>query len=154
MRSAAIGHHFAGYYNRFWRLLFDAGIVPEAIGPEDDGRLPEWRLGLTNVIARATPGIDTLARDEYLRGYARLRQKVRRWKPRLVVLVGVSLYRALFDVRTPVRFGLQRQRFEGASVFLVPNPSGRNAHVPYEAMKRAFEQLARHIRRDRAPDRV
>ena len=56
IRSAAIGHHFAGPSNRFWKLLFDAGLVPEPIGPEDDGRLPEWGLGITNLIPRCTRG--------------------------------------------------------------------------------------------------
>src|SRR5207302_7000821 len=65
IRSAAIGHHFAGYSNRFWKLLFDARLVPEAIGTEDDARLPEWGFGMTNLIARPTPGIDTLTPQEY-----------------------------------------------------------------------------------------
>jgi TDG/mug DNA glycosylase family protein len=147
MRSAAIGHHFAGYSNRFWRLMYEAGVVPERIGPLDDRRLPEWRMGLTNLIDRATPGIDTLGRDEYGRGAVRLRRKVRRWKPRLVVLIGVSLYRVLFDARAPIHFGLQEDRLEGARVFLLPNPSGRNAHVPYAAMKKAFRLLARELAR-------
>ena len=60
VRSEAIGHHFAGYSNRFWKLLYGAGLVPEPLGPEDDGRLPEWGLGVTNLIPRCTPGIDGL----------------------------------------------------------------------------------------------
>src|SRR5213083_1188879 len=99
IRSAAIGHHFAGYSNRFWKLLFDAGLVPEPIGPEDDGRLPAWGLGLTNLVPRPTPGIDTLRLQEYADGERVLRRKVRRWKPRIVAFVGVTLYRAIFDNR-------------------------------------------------------
>lgn len=57
MRSAAIGHHFAGYSNRFWKLLYESGLVPERIGTEDDGRLKEWGFGITNLVARPTPGI-------------------------------------------------------------------------------------------------
>src|SRR4051812_42449985 len=68
MRSAAIGHHFAGYSNRFWKLLFESGLVSEPIRAEDDARLPEWGLGITNVIPRATPGIDTLSPREYVDG--------------------------------------------------------------------------------------
>ncbi len=60
LRSAAIGHHFAGYSNRFWRLLHESGLVPEPIGCEDDGRLPEWGFGVTNLIPRPTSGIDGL----------------------------------------------------------------------------------------------
>src|SRR5580693_6153986 len=99
VRSAAIGHHFAGYSNRFWKLLFESGLVPEAIRPKDDDRLPEWGYGITNLIPRATPGIDTLTAREYALGERALRRKVRRLKPPLVAFVGVTLYRAVFGVR-------------------------------------------------------
>src|SRR5262245_44394585 len=128
MRSAALGRHFAGYSNRFWKLLFDSGLVPEAIGCEDDHRLPDWRFGITNLIARATPGIDTLRPDEYARGVGTLRRKVRRYRPEVVAFVGVSLFRAIFDKRGPIRLGKQREMFEGATVFVLPNPRGRNAN--------------------------
>src|SRR5436309_15019114 len=81
IRSAEIGHHFAGYSNRFWKLLFDARLVPEAIGCEDDHRLCEWAFGITNLIPRATPGIDTLRPGEYVAGARALRRKVRRRRP-------------------------------------------------------------------------
>ena len=182
IRSAAIGHHFAGYSNRFWKLLFDAGLVPEAIGPEDDRRLPEWGLGLTNLVPRPTPGIDTLTPQEYVDGERVLRRKVRRWKPRIVAFVGVTLYRAIFENRkkgtgvffgpgarreqrtggilggaskkTPVPFsrpalfsrcGLQSERFEGARVFVLPNPRGRNAKFSYAQTLAAFRLLARSV---------
>ena len=150
LRSAAIGHHFAGYSNRFWKLLFDARLVPEPIGPEDDRRLPEWGFGITNLLPRPTPGIDTLTPREYVDGERVLRRKVRRWKPEIVAFVGVTLYRAVFEKgRSPVPFsrcGLQRARFEGASVFVLPNPSGRNANFSYAQMLAAFRLLARAVR--------
>ena len=65
IRSAQMGHHFAGYSNRFWKLLYESQLVPEPIGTEDDHRLPEWGFGITNLVPRATPGIDTLAPAEY-----------------------------------------------------------------------------------------
>src|SRR5437667_3373261 len=77
VRSAALGHHFAGYSNRFWKLLFESGLVPEAIATEDDHRLPEWGYGITNLISRATPGIDALGPQEYVMGERALRRKVR-----------------------------------------------------------------------------
>src|SRR6266436_1320629 len=86
MRSAAIGHHFAGPSNRFWKLLFESRLVPEPIGTEDDHRLPEWGFGITNLVPRATPGIDTLRLAEYVAGARALRRKVRRWKPDVVAL--------------------------------------------------------------------
>lgn len=143
IRSAALGHHFAGYSNRFWKLLFEAGLVPEAIGAEDDGRLPEWGFGLTNLIARPTPGIDTLAPAEYVAGERVLRRKVRRWQPAVVAFVGVTLFRTVFKARGDVRAGPRPERFEGARVFVLPNPSGRNAHFSYAEMLDAFSALRR-----------
>jgi TDG/mug DNA glycosylase family protein len=147
MRSAATGHHFAGYSNRFWKLLYESGLVPVRIGLEDDERLPEWGYGITNLVPRATPGIDTLGAHEYVAGLRTLRRKVRRWKPELVAFVGVTLYRAIFDrpLRTPVSLGLQVERFEGARVFVLPNPSGRNANFSYADMLAAFRQLKAEV---------
>src|ERR671928_309639 len=107
IRSAEIGHHFAGYSNRFWKLLYEARVVPEPIGTEDDHRLCEWGFGITNLVPRATPGIDTLRPDEYAAGVRVLRRKVRRFRPKLVVFVGVSLYRAIFAKKGPIAPGLQ-----------------------------------------------
>ena len=140
-RSDAIGHHFAGYSNRFWKLLYDAGLTPERLRAEDDRRLCEWGLGVTNLIPRMTPGIDTLETHEYVAGLKTLRRKVRRWKPRVVAFVGVSLYRFVFEEKGPVTLGLQKQTFEGARVFVLPNPSGRNANFTYDEMLTAFRTL-------------
>jgi len=142
IRSATIGHHFAGYSNRFWKLLYESGLIPEAIGAEDDERLGQWGFGITNLIPRMTPGIDTLNRHEYPAGLRVLQRKVRRWKPRLVALVGISLYRAIFDTKGPVRLGMQQETFEGAKVFVLPNPSGRNANFSYAEMLAAYRKLA------------
>ncbi len=147
IRSAAIGHHFAGYSNRFWKLLYDARIVPEPIGTEDDWRLPEWGLGITNLVPRATPGIDSLDPQEYVAGARTLRAKVRRLKPEIVAFVGVTLFRSVFGRRSgsPVRPGAQRERFEGAAVFVLPNPSGRNANYTYKEMLASFRALGRRL---------
>jgi TDG/mug DNA glycosylase family protein len=142
-RSEAIGHHFAGYSNRFWPLLYESKLVAERLSAEDDHRLPEWGLGITNLVPRMTPGIDTLRPAEYVAGARVLRRKIRRFKPRIVALVGVSIYRSLFDVRsgTHVSLGLQAETLEGARVFLLPNPSGRNANFSYAEMLAAFHAL-------------
>ena len=143
MRSAAIGHHFAGHSNRFWKLLHESGLVSEPLRSEDDGRLPEWGLGLTNLIARSTPGISTLKPHEYVRGLRILRRKVRRVRPAVVAFIGVSLYRAIAGTKGPIRLGPQRDTFEGARVFVLPNPSGRNANFTYREMLAAFRVLKR-----------
>jgi TDG/mug DNA glycosylase family protein len=147
IRSSATGHHFAGYSNRFWKLLYESRLVPEPIGYEDDRRLPEWGFGLTNLIPRPTPGIDTLRPEEYVAGVRTLRRKVRRLEPDLVAFVGVTLFRAVFGRRPGevVALGLQAERLEGARVFVLPNPSGRNAHFSYEKMLAAFRRLRKII---------
>jgi TDG/mug DNA glycosylase family protein len=143
IRSSLTGHHFAGFSNRFWRLLHESALVPEPLTYEDDDRLPEWGYGMTNIVPRPTPGIDTLRPDEYLAGRSRLRTKVRRHKPDVVAMVGVTVFRAMFPTRKGVvTLGLQKETICASSVFVLPNPSGRNAHFSYEEMLEAFRRLA------------
>ena len=149
MRSEAIGHHFAGYSNRFWRLLHESGLVPEPIRAEDDDRLPEWGFGMTNLVPRATPGIDTLRPEEYLAGAVALRLKIAKFQPPVVALIGVTVFRSLLGrgAKIPVRLGLQRERLEGARLFVLPNPSGRNANFSYAEMLASFRALRRLVKR-------
>ena len=147
VRSALTGHHFAGFSNRFWKLLYDSRLVPQPVTYMDDERLPEWGYGITNVIPRPTPGIDTLTRDEYVAGCARLRRKIQRYRPAIVALVGVTVFRALFpNSRAAVALGLQKEHLSNAAVFVLPNPSGRNANFTYDEMRRAFRALGRYVR--------
>jgi TDG/mug DNA glycosylase family protein len=142
VRSALTGHHFAGFSNRFWKLLSESRLVPEPITFEDDDRLPDWGFGITNLVARATPGIDTLRPREYVEGRRKLSAKVRRFRPRVVALVGVTVFRAMFpDHKGPVAPGLQRQMLGDALVFVLPNTSGRNANFSYAEMLSAFKSL-------------
>ena len=151
VRSALTGHHFAGFSNRFWKLLAESGLVPELLTHEDDGRLPEFGLGVTNLVARPSPGIDDLRPAEYVEGWRVLEKKIRRFRPAIVALVGVTLYRAirpLLDGDRPLRRpaivpGLQPQTIHGARIFVLPNPSGRNANFSYVEMLAAFRGLKR-----------
>jgi double-stranded uracil-DNA glycosylase len=153
VRSAQTGHHFAGFSNRFWKLLWEARLVPEPIDYRSDDRLPEWGLGITNLIARPSPGIDDLRPAEYVEGWRVLERKIRRNKPEVVALVGVTLYRAIRPAldgsapakSTAVRLGLQPETIDGARVFVLPNPSGRNANFSYAEMLRAFRKLRRTL---------
>lgn len=148
VRSALTGHHFAGFSNRFWKLLYDAKLVPEPITYADDDRLPEWGFGITNIVPRPTPGIATLDAAEYVAGRARLRAKIRRYKPAVVALVGVTVYRAMFpDRKGAVSLGLQPERIGDSAVFVLPNPSGRNANYSSAEMLTAFRALRRYVHR-------
>jgi TDG/mug DNA glycosylase family protein len=152
VRSAQTGHHFAGYSNRFWKLLKDSKLTPEPVNYLDDHKLPCWRLGITNLIARPTPGIDTLRPIEYIEGWKVLNRKIRRLQPEIIAFVGVTLYRAILpllpdvpksaDLRGNI-IGLQSIRIHDAVVFVLPNPSGRNANFTYSEMLNAFVALRR-----------
>jgi double-stranded uracil-DNA glycosylase len=143
LRSAVTGHHFAGHSNRFWKLLFESKLVSEPLTYRDDWRLPEWGLGLTNIIQRPSAGIDGLKPQEYIAGRKRLIATVKHYRPHIVALLGVTIYRTLFpEYRTGrISLGLQAKTLADRPVFVLPNPSGRNAHYSYRAMLTAFRAL-------------
>jgi double-stranded uracil-DNA glycosylase len=155
VRSAQTGHHFAGYSNRFWKLLYESGLVPEPVTFEDDDRLPEFGYGITNIVARATPGMNDLRAEEYQRGARRLLQKIETFKPEIVALVGVTVYRALLlslgdrqAMKRAITLGAQKPPVAfPATMFVLPNPSGRNANYTYEEMLAAFTALRRALNR-------
>ena len=148
IRSSLTGHHFAGFSNRFWKLLYESRLVPEPISYSDDVRLPEWGYGITNIVPRPTPGIDTLQPQEYVAGRGRLRRKILRHRPAVVALVGITVFRAMFPHRRDaVSLGLQQEQIGDAAVFVLPNPSGRNANYSHAEMVRAFRTLARYASR-------
>ena len=153
VRSALTGHHFAGPSNNFWKLLFESGLTPERVTHVDDDRLPEWGYGITNIVARPTPGVSDLTLTELRAGRAALERKVRRYKPAIVALVGITVYRSLFPKGVGRTFGSAaitpgrtRDRIGDAVVWVLPNPSGRNAHYSYQEMVAAFRALARACR--------
>lgn len=146
IRSSQTGHHFAGFSNRFWLLLFESRLVPRRITFEDDDRLPEFGYGITNIVPRPTPGIDTILPHEYVDGRARLRRKINRYRPPIVAMVGVTVFRAMFPERKgAVKLGLQPERIGETDVFVLPNPSGRNANFTYAEMLAAFRALRRRL---------
>ena len=153
VRSAQSGHHFAGYSNRFWKLLHESKLVSEPLTYREDQRLPEWRLGLTNIISRCSAGIDVLEPAEYRRGVATLERKIRRYQPRIVALLGITIFRTLFSAKGQpgdrLDLGPTTAQLAGAQVFLLPNPSGRNAHYSYHQMLTAFQTLHHNVERSR-----
>ena len=140
--------------------------MPEPLTSEDDVRLPEFGYGITNLIARPTPGIDTLEPREFIEGWNVLERKVRRLKPAVLALVGVTVWRAIFPLLDVDEDDRRRLRaatcpgplpltLHGAQLFVLPNPSGRNANFSYTEMLRAFRRLrTRHARTACAPPRA
>ncbi len=130
LTSARVGHHFAGPGNPFYRLLHAAGFVPEPITFIDDVRLPAFRLALTNIAERATREAAELTADDYARGRKRLARTIALIQPTVVAFVGGTAYRQFFGPSASPGPGPKPERIGDAAVFVVPNPSGRNAAYP------------------------
>jgi TDG/mug DNA glycosylase family protein len=127
LRSESAGHHFARPGNRFWPALHAAGITPVQLAPEQDGELLAHGIGVTNVVARATRAADELGAHELRAGAVALEAAVARWRPRLVAVLGLAAYRTAFG-RRDAAWGLQPEPLGGRPVWVLPNPSGLNAH--------------------------
>jgi TDG/mug DNA glycosylase family protein len=127
LRSAEVGHHFARPGNRFWPTLFAAGFTPRLLRPDEDAELPSYGIGVTNIAARPTRAAAELSREELRTGAVELDAVVRGHAPRLVAVVGLGAYRTAFD-RPKAGWGLQPEAIGGRPVWVLPNPSGLNAH--------------------------
>ncbi len=140
--SAARGHYFARTGNPFWPLLFDAGLVGERLRADDDWRLPDFGIGLTDLVKRPTGGIADLTPADYAAGLPAFVRKIVRLAPRVVCFVGQNPYRRVFGLKpgVQVRYGLQAERLGESLVFVVPSTSGRFP-MPYAERLRVFEEL-------------
>jgi TDG/mug DNA glycosylase family protein len=130
LRSGALGHHFAGNGNPFWRLLHAARLTPTLLPYEENQRLAELHIGLTNLCPRTTRTAAELTRAEIARGRTVLARKIVDWRPAVVAFVGVSLYRMYFGPTATPGPGPKPESIAVARVFVVPNPSGLNASFP------------------------
>ena len=130
LRSAEVGHHFASPGNPFWRLLAAAGLVPDSFTYADDVRLPGLGLALTNIVPRATRSADELTPAEYAEGRRILARKIERLSPAIVAFVGVTVYRSFFGPASAGGAGPREDRIGDSRIFVLPNPSGRNAAYP------------------------
>jgi len=138
--SAATGRHFARPGNRFWPALHGSGFTPRLLRPAEQGDLRALGLGITNVCARATARADELAVDELVAGGERLRALVARTGAAWLAVVGITAYRTAFAApRATV--GPQEQRLGETRVWLLPNPSGLNAHWQLPALTAEFARL-------------
>ncbi len=139
--SAAVGHHFARPGNRFWPTLFAAGFTDRLLAPHEERELLARGYGITNVVARSSGAADELTNAELADGGRRLTAKVRRYRPRILAVLGVGAYRTAF-ARPKARLGLQQERIGDTTLWVLPNPSGLNAH--YRAAD--FADLFRELR--------
>ncbi|MEV0978996.1 G/U mismatch-specific DNA glycosylase [Streptomyces sp. NPDC049915] len=142
LMTAATGHHFARPGNRFWPVLHLSGFTPRLLMPAEQHELPGYGLGITNVVARPTARADELSAEEYREGGLLLRAKVERLRPRWLAVVGITAYRAAFADRT-AQVGPQERAIGDTRVWVLPNPSGLNAHWTVTTMAEEFARLRR-----------
>jgi TDG/mug DNA glycosylase family protein len=129
--------------------MHESGLLPRRLAPAEEMELLRHGLGLTNLVARETRGVMDLSRDDFEKGKKALAAKIRQYRPSSVVFVGVTVYRNFTGKKAAeaIACGEQPERIEGARVFVVPNPSGRNAHFSYAQMLEHFRTVARALGR-------
>jgi double-stranded uracil-DNA glycosylase len=138
--SAATGHHFARPGNRFWPVLHGAGFTPRRLVAAEQGELAGLGFGITNLVARATARADELGVDELVAGATRLRTLVERVRPAWLAVVGIMAYRTAFAA-PQATFGPQDEPFGATRVWVLPNPSGLNAHWSFAHMVDEYTRL-------------
>ncbi|MCU0527578.1 MAG: G/U mismatch-specific DNA glycosylase [Elainella sp. Prado103] len=138
--SAVVGHHFARPGNRFWKTLYGAGFTDRLYHPAEDRSLLQLGYGITNLVDRATARADELAETELLQGRQALLAKIEQYQPQVLAILGVSAYRTAF-MRPKAQVGLQAHTLGQAQLWILPNPSGLNAHYQLADLNRVYEDL-------------
>ncbi len=138
--TAAIGHHFGRPGNRFWPTLFSSGFTPRLLSPYQERELLDYGLGITNVVNRATATAAELSAEELAEGGRQLEEKVQNFSPAYVAVLGVGAYRSAFH-RPKAVLGQQPESIGSAVTWVLPNPSGLNAHYQLEDLARLFREL-------------
>ena len=142
--SGATGFHFAGPGNRFWPALHASGFTDRCLKPSEVGMLPQFRCGITNLVARTTARADELTNEELRAGRQRLERKVRRYHPQWVAFVGLGAYRVAFG-KPAATIGPQPDAIAGARVWVLPNTSGLNANYQAGDFAEQFRELRRAV---------
>ena len=142
--SGAVGHHFARPGNRFWPTLRAAGFTERVLMPEEERLLIDHGLGITNLVARATGSASELHAAELAAGAVCLAEKVNHYKPRMLAVLGISAYRTAFNVHH-CDLGRQMRLIGSTEIWVLPNPSGINAHYQLEDLSRLFGELRRYV---------
>jgi TDG/mug DNA glycosylase family protein len=138
--TAAVGHHFARPGNRFWPALFAAGFTDRLVSPFDEHELLSSGYGITNVVRHATATADQLTREELRAGGKQLTAKVRRYQPAFLAVLGLGAYRTAWEQPQAV-IGRQEKMIGETVVWVLPNPSGLNAHYQANDLARLFGEL-------------
>ncbi len=135
--TAAIGHHFGRPGNRFWTALHRAGFTPRLLTPYEERELLDLGIGITNIVNKASRVAEELTLDDLRAGGRSLERTVRRYRPRILAVLGLGAYRLAFG-RTKATIGRQPETIDGTRVWVLPNPSGRTASYQMDALARLF----------------
>ena len=138
--AGATGHHFSHPGNRFWGALYAAGFTDVRLHPTEGWRLVEFGYGMTNLVTRATASADELSAAELVSGREDLGATVRRYRPRVVAVLGIGAYRTAFSCPSAA-VGRQEARLGAARLWVLPNPSGLNAHYPPTRLASVYREL-------------
>ena len=144
--TAAVGHHFARPGNRFWPALHAGGFTDHVLSPFDERELLKSGFGITNVVRRATASADLLTKEEIVAGGEKLRRKVLRYRPKVLAVLGVGTYRIAFNQPKAV-VGRQEETIGNTIIWVLPNPSGLNAHYQAGELARLFRELHEFVTR-------
>ena len=139
-RSARVGHYYAGRNNEFWPILYESGVIPEPIGYEDDRRVVEFGIGMTDLVKRPTRAADEIEREEFAEGRVLLAKKLEEMKPKVIAFNGKMVYEKFAG--RECKLGLQKETLYGAQVFVLPSTSGQNGSADRGVKMRYFKQLA------------
>jgi TDG/mug DNA glycosylase family protein len=142
--SAVVGHHFARPGNRFWPALHQSGFTPRLLQPWEEAELLSYGLGITNVFEQASASAAELSRQDLLAGGKRLREKVLSYQPRVLAVLGVTAYRVAFQAPRS-GLGLQPEKIGGTHLWVLPNPSGLNAHFQLPELAAAYRELRKFV---------
>ena len=143
--TAAVGHHFARPGNRFWPALHAGGFTERLLSPFDERELLKSGYGITNVVRRTTATADLLTKEEIVMGGKQLVAKVRRYRPRILAVLGVGAYRLAFD-KPKASIGRQQEMIGQTTVWVLPNPSGLNANYQAGDLARLFRELKNEVK--------
>ncbi len=138
--TAAVGHHFARPGNRFWPALHAGGFTKSVLSPFDERELLKSGYGITNVVMRTTATADQLNKDEIVEGGKKLAAKVRRYRPKILAVLGLGAYRVAFN-QPKANVGRQLEMIESTTLWVLPNPSGLNANYQAADLAKLFREL-------------
>jgi TDG/mug DNA glycosylase family protein len=138
--TAAVGHHFGRPGNRFWKALFLSGFTPRLFHPSEQEKLLELGLGITNIAPRSSTKASELSLTELQKGGNMLVERVKKYKPKVLAILGIDAYRKAFG-KKETKLGLQLEKIGETSVWVLPNPSGLNAHYTVEGIAELFNEV-------------